>query len=249
MKVASFIRNVCQHEKVLKVIGLQSGMSRISRLVEKSHWESWKERMKHFNFPCWLLEFLQCSCFDLCRTLLIEQNFAPCGFWEGTHTKDHCKVYTSHFTAKISGIWSLWFSGDYADQKLMATSLLITKKKFKTHIFCGDTNPTEFQCQCLLQFRKSLLFWDALKCEESTLAMICKNSKLHNFNSDTILQYDIRHLWTHWFNRKKGRKNIWVYGKLKLKKSMIRKSFALFIFQAWIDGSKFFSCCYSTNIK
>lgn len=36
MKFASFIRNVCQYEKDLKVIGLQSGMSRISRLVEQA---------------------------------------------------------------------------------------------------------------------------------------------------------------------------------------------------------------------
>ena len=34
-KLTSFVRNVCQHEKDLKVIGLQSGMSRISRLVEQ----------------------------------------------------------------------------------------------------------------------------------------------------------------------------------------------------------------------
>jgi len=34
-KLISFIRNICQQEKDLKVIGLQNGMSRISRLVEQ----------------------------------------------------------------------------------------------------------------------------------------------------------------------------------------------------------------------
>lgn len=43
-KLASFIRNVCQHEKDLKVIGLQSSMSRISRLVEQVLLRKLKEK-------------------------------------------------------------------------------------------------------------------------------------------------------------------------------------------------------------
>lgn len=177
-------------------------MSRISRLVEEVLLRKLKGKDETSEFSLqgpWAPPVL--LCFGLCRTSVVDlMNFAPCGFWEGARTKDHCNAHSSHLTAKIRGIWALWFSVDYTEQKLMATLLLTAKKKFKTHMFCGGTYPSEFQGQSPLQFRKSLLFWDALKCEGSTLAIcinivykcyFCANSKLHNFNSDTIIQYDI----------------------------------------------------------